>query len=94
MGDGRKSSFAKKLHPIIGGGVTTLARGALNVLTWSELNGLGNLAKCEKIGLLCDTRLRVELFNDNSVRVLFVILERVRISRQIHYRRGVTEYNV
>ena len=46
MEDGGKSRFAAELPPIVGG-ITTMARGARNVLTWNELGGLDNLIKCE-----------------------------------------------
>ena len=69
--------------------------GSRNVLTWNELGWLDNLTKCEKIGLLGETHLQVELSDNNSFfLILFVILDRVRIRRRLHCRRGVSEYNV
>ena len=58
------------------------------MLTWNELGGLHNLAKCGEVGLPGETHWQVELSNSNSDWILFVILARVGINRRLHYRGG------
>ena len=62
------------------------------MLNWNELGGLGNLTKCEKISLLGETQLQVEISNDSNVWNL-VVLDRL-ISRKLHYTMGLSGYNV
>ena len=82
MEDGGKGSFRHKTPSYHGGHYASGNRGARNVLTWGELGGLGNLTKCEKISLLGETHLHVEIPNDNSVWILFVLSR--PISRKLH----------
>ena len=62
------------------------------MLTWNELDELGNLAKCAKISLSGETHLMVQISNNNSVWILLVLGK--LISRELHYMMGVSEYNV
>ena len=63
------------------------------MLTWKDLGGLGNLIICGKSRLLGETHLHVNFLTITVFGFVF-ILARIRISRKLHYRRGVIEYNV
>ena len=68
-------------------------RGARNLLTRGDLDGLRNRTKCREHMLLVGTHLRVNFLTVTAFGFLS-LLNRVRVIRKLHYRMGVREYNV